>query len=187
EAWGIDVVAADAHKWLLGPEGVALFCVSDRALDRIEVKEVGWSSVINRGRYLEYDFTLQPDARRFECGTPTTVGLYGLLAALELVNAVGIETISERIKHLGDFACQKADECGLTLFSARESELWSGIISLSVVSSASKIARELQQQGIVVAPRDGRIRLSPHYYNTEDEISHAITSISELDNAQEMA
>jgi selenocysteine lyase/cysteine desulfurase len=105
EAWGIDVVAADAHKWLLGPEGVALFCVSDRALDRIEVKEVGWSSVINRGRYLEYDFTLQPDARRFECGTPTTVGLYGLLAALELVNAVGIETISERIKHLGDFAC----------------------------------------------------------------------------------
>jgi selenocysteine lyase/cysteine desulfurase len=76
--------SADAHKFLLGPEGVSLFYVSRRAMERVKPTLVGWLSVNNPEDYLNYDQPYAPSARRFESGALNAAGVAGLAAAIEL-------------------------------------------------------------------------------------------------------
>ena len=82
---GIHFLSADGHKWLLSPEGAGLFFCDRDALDRLDVSEAGWMAVNDRSNYMAYDFTLRPDATRFECGSLNTLGIHGLGASIELL------------------------------------------------------------------------------------------------------
>ena len=74
----VDAFAADAHKYLLGPEGITVMYISERVLEQIEPTVVGWTSVKHWEDYLDYRLDYQEGARRFECGTLNTVGVYGI-------------------------------------------------------------------------------------------------------------
>src|SRR3954447_11957989 len=97
ERCGIDALASDGHKWMLGPEGNGILYVRREWLDRIEPIEFGWT---NPARYADYgsrDMTLRDDAGRYECGTLNTVGCFGLRAAIELLLEAGIENIAQSV------------------------------------------------------------------------------------------
>ena len=89
----IDILAADGHKWLLAPEGAAVFYCADEKREHLINTNIGWASVVNPRDFLNYDLTQKPDATRFEEGSYNSVGLYGLRAAIELLLAVGIPAI----------------------------------------------------------------------------------------------
>ena len=80
-AANIDALAADGHKWLLGPEGCGVLYVRREVQDEIEPVEFGWTNVAKYYDYSSRDMTLRPDAGRYECGTLNTIGCYGLRAA----------------------------------------------------------------------------------------------------------
>ena len=175
EELGIDALAADGHKWLLGPEGCALFYCSRRALSRLQVGSLGWAGVTTAYDFLDYDMALYPDARRFETGTQNTVGIAGLKASIDFLVEQGILTIGQRILELTDRLCEGLQVSGYKLLSSRVPDEKSGIVTFSHPEcSAQELHRRLQQEQIVSSVRGGMLRLSPHFYNTLEEIDRTL-------------
>ncbi|HEY7182484.1 MAG TPA: aminotransferase class V-fold PLP-dependent enzyme [Blastocatellia bacterium] len=185
EACAIDALSADAHKFLLGPDGVALFYVSRRAMERVKPTLVGWLSVEDPEDYLNYDQPYAPGARRFEAGALNTAGVAGLGAAIELSLQVGIEKIESHLLDLGDYLCERLQgsqerlmDRGYRVASSRRDGEKSAIICIQHEKySAQELYHLLDDRRIITTPRLGRLRISPHFYNTREEIDRLIEAL----------
>jgi selenocysteine lyase/cysteine desulfurase len=178
EACRIDALSADAHKFLLGPEGVSLFYVSRRAMDRVKPTVVGWLSVNNPEDYLNYDQPFAPGAKRFESGALNTAGVVGLGAAIELFLQVGLEQIESHLLALGDYLCQRLVDRGYHVASSRRDGEKSAVICCQHEKySPAVLYHHLNDRRIITTPRLGRLRISPHFYNTREEIDRLIEAL----------
>lgn len=178
EACAIDALSADAHKFLLGPDGVSLFYVSRRAMERVKPTLVGWMSVNNPEDYLNYDQAYAPNARRFESGALNTAGVVGLGAAIELFLQAGVEKIESYLLDLGDYLCDRLLDRGYDVASSRKPGEKSAVICIRHEKySAPKIYHLLNDCRIITTPRLGRLRVSPHFYNTREEIDRLIEAL----------
>jgi selenocysteine lyase/cysteine desulfurase len=182
EACSIDALSADAHKFLLGPDGVALLYVSRRAMQRVKPTLVGWLSVNDPEDYLNYDQPYAPSARRYESGALNTAGVAGLGAAIELFLQIGVEKIESYLLDLGDYLCERLKgeliDRGYRVASSRRDEEKSAIICLQHEKySAHDLYHLLNDRRIITTPRLGRLRVSPHFYNTREEIDRLIEAL----------
>lgn len=167
----IHVVSSDGHKWLMGTEGAGCFYCSKEALDKFIPSNVGWSSVINASAYLDYDLTLRPDAQRFEEGSLNVMGIYALGAAVGLIMEIGIRDIEARVLALTDLLIEKLKEKGYQVVSSLAPKERSGIVCFrSRKHSSAELCRLLIDNRIIVSDRAGSVRVSPHFYNSEEEI-----------------
>jgi selenocysteine lyase/cysteine desulfurase len=176
----VDAFAADAHKYLLGPEGIAVMYISERVLEQIEPTVVGWTSVKHWEDYLDYRLNYQEGARRFECGTLNTVGVYGIGAALDLFLEVGPETIEAHLLGLSAYLAERLGDKGYTVVSSRRAGETSGIVCCTHPRhTPSQLYHHLRERNIVTAPRVGRLRMSAHFYNTRDDVDALIAALPE--------
>ncbi|HSQ57131.1 MAG TPA: aminotransferase class V-fold PLP-dependent enzyme, partial [Gemmata sp.] len=133
---------------------------------------VGVFSVVRPLEFSTIDFTLKPHAGRWEGGAMNIPGITALGASLELLLTVGIETIERRVLELTNYLCDAARSRGWTIFSSREHADKSGIVSLiHSALPASEVLKRCRAAGVIVNNRADRVRVSPHAYNTEDEIN----------------
>ena len=181
KAANVDILAADGHKWLLAPEGAAIFYCADARREQLINTNVGWASVINPRDFLNYDLTQKPDATRFEEGSYNSVGLYGLKAAIHLLHDIGIPAIKARVLeitgHLMAGLAAKgyrvntpkidADRAGIVIF---ESERW----------TPTEIYETLSAENIITAERGSGVRVSPHFYNTAADIERLLEVLPDL-------
>src|SRR5215831_11441832 len=171
EACSVDAFAADAHKYLLGPEGIALLYVSDRVLQRINPTDVGWMSVNHATNYIDYDLAYRDGALRFECGTLNTVGVYGLGAAIRLFLESGPSTIEDYLLGLRSYLASGLEACGYKVYGPQSPAECSAVITCAHDRYApSELYSRLKSKGIITAPRVGRLRISPHFYNTYQDL-----------------
>ena len=171
----IHALSADGHKWLLGPEGCGILYIQRDIQDGIEPVEFGWTNVAAFNDYASRDMVLRPDAGRYECGTLNTIGCYGLRAALEFILEVGVDNISPVVQELAGIAAEGAQRKGYSLCTARTSENGSGIVSIRKAGIDSRlIVRQLKEQRIIAAPRQGWVRVSPHFYIAHEDIERLI-------------
>jgi cysteine desulfurase/selenocysteine lyase len=176
--WGVAAAAADAHKWLLGPEGIALLYVSERIVDSLHPATIGWKSVAKSHDFMHYDFTLAADARRFEPGSENTAGVHGLLGALELFETIGVTSVTERVKLLTDYLCDGLRAKDITTLSPRGGDEWSGIVSFTAPGGdGAAFAKPLEEKGIIVTGRAGFVRASPHCYNNEADLDRLLEEL----------
>lgn len=175
----IDFLSADGHKWLLGPEGAGIFYCRRELLATLRPLIIGWMNVVRAEDYGHYDLTLKDDARRFECGTHNVAGLLGLKASVELLLSAGVQNISHRLELLTGRLVAGLLSRGYQVFSPREGGAWSGIVSFgTVVHDHLQIVRDLRRQHRVeIALRVGRLRASPHFYNTAEEIDELLARL----------
>ena len=175
----IGAASAGAHKWLSGPEGIGIFYCAKAAMEQIKVTEAGWANVTDAHAFLSYDLTFRPDAQRFECGSLAPVLVYGLKAALDLIAEVGIQAIEERVLMLTDRLCERVKEKrGYRVFSSRRAREKSGIVIIvSEHYDSQTLHKALLEKRILTAPRGGGVRVSPHYYNTEEELDRVIEAL----------
>ncbi|PWU08624.1 MAG: aminotransferase [Terriglobia bacterium] len=175
QAAGINALAADGHKWLLGPEGCGILYI-DRALqERVDPVEFGWTNVAHYADYASRDMALRPDAGRYECGTLNTIGCFGLRAAIEFLLEVGIAEIAEAVQANGDRLARGAQSLGYELMEERTPETGAGIVSFRKPGvEAGEIVRKLRGEDVITAPRAGWVRASPHFYITPDDIDRAL-------------
>lgn len=167
----VDALAADAHKWMLGPEGCALLYVRREVQDAVFPREFGWTNVARYADYASRDMTLRPDAGRYECGTLNTIGCYGLHAALELLLEIGVERIGPAVQALGDRIAAGVVAKGYRLAAPRTPETGAGIVSFCKEGVDSRaVVHRLKERGFLAAPRQGWVRTSPHFYVTGEEI-----------------
>jgi selenocysteine lyase/cysteine desulfurase len=175
----VDFLAADSHKWLLGPEGIGLFWIRRELIDLLHPIGVGWNSVVNAGNFSEIDFRLKPHAGRWEGGAPNNAGITAMGASLDLLLNTGIDSIYRRIEELTDYLCEQASRAGLSIFSSRATGEKSGIVSLlSPGRDPDALVRLCRERGIIVNQRFGRLRVSPHAYNTFEEIDRLLDCVA---------
>ena len=169
----IDFLSADGHKWLLGPEGAAIYYCAKNKLNQLTNTNIGWASVVDDLSFSEYNLTQKPSARRFEEGSYNTVGIFGLNAAITLLLEIGIPNIERRILDLTQCLIKNLCDQGYEILSPMENELErSGIVIFRSRKFSSDMLFELfHQSGVSCAKRGGGIRLSPHFYNSEAEIN----------------
>ena len=173
----VDFLAADAHKWLLGPCAAGVFYVRRDLQDRLAPQAFGWNNVRCSGYVAQEQMTLRTDARRYEAGSFNILGIAGLNAALGLLLEVGIDTIAV------DLTAKRAwlvDALQVKGFDVLFPEAQSGITSCSCQGTDMKALGETLAAANVVASvrteRSGRdyLRFSPHYYNTPAELERAL-------------
>lgn len=167
----IDILAADGHKWMLAPEGAAVFYCSDSKRDRLINTNLGWAGVVNPRDFLDYDMTQKPDATRFEEGSYNSTGLYGLNAAINLLKEVKIQKIEEKILDLTDRLIIGLEQKGYKVVTPKSNSDRAGIVIFeSNTYTPSELFNLLQDNNIIVAERGSGIRISPHFYNSESEV-----------------
>ena len=175
EAAHIDALAADGHKWMLGPEGNGVLYVRRRWLDAIEPVEFGWTNPANYADYSSRDMTLRSDAGRYECGTLNTVGCFGQRAAIEFLLEVGIENIAPAVLARADQLERGVRAKGYEVMVARTQENGSGILSFRHPSvDCRTLVSDLRRNKIMAAPRQGWVRASPHFYIGEEDIEQVL-------------
>jgi selenocysteine lyase/cysteine desulfurase len=184
QASGIDFLAADGHKWMLGPEGAGLLYIRREHLDRLRPMICGWHSVLAGSRYDLIEFNLKPAAVRYEGGSQNMVGFTGLNASLEMLRDLGVGSqsspVADCVLEFADYAVAKLHELSLPLVSPHDGNYRSGIVTFQTPNADPlKIRQQLADRGIAVACRGGGIRLSPHGYATEEEIDRLMETLSE--------
>jgi cysteine desulfurase/selenocysteine lyase len=177
EAAHIDALAADGHKWMLGPEGCAVLYVRKERQDEIEPVEFGYTNVAATD-YSIRDMTLRPNAGRYEPGTLNTIGIYGLRAALEFILEVGIERIAPQVQSIADQIAEGVIQRGYEVLGTRTQENSAGIVSFRKAGVDSRsVYEELKDKGIVVAPRGGWVRTSPHFYISPEDVERFLAAL----------
>lgn len=171
----IDALAADGHKWLLGPEGNGVLYVRQSRMDSIEPVEFGWGNPAGYADYGRRDMTLRPNAGRYECGTLNTVGCFGLRASIEYLLEVGIEKVSALVGGLAARIDEGVRSRGYEVIRERTEESGAGIVSFRHPNlDARVIVSKLKAQRVLAASRQGWVRMAPHFYVTPDEIDQVL-------------
>lgn len=174
----IDFLSADGHKWLLGPEGAGLFYVRKEHLDRLRPLGIGWNSVVQSHDYSHIELTLKPAARRYEGGTYNMPGLLALGASLELLAEFPVSEIANRVLSLTDALCERLLAAGAVVSSCREPGRASGIVSFELPDdNPAEVRRRCRERQVVLSCREGRLRVSPHAYNNDDDLDRLIEAL----------
>jgi len=177
----IDFMAADSHKWLLGPEGAGILYISGEFIERLRPAYVGWKSVKNEHDFLPYHFEdLRRDAAVFELGSNNVMGVLAMGASISLLREVGLDRIASRIIDLTDKLVAGLAKRGWKVISPREKDAEkSGIISFKGKVNTTETVERLARDGIVISSRGDILRASPHFYNTFDEINDFLNALGE--------
>jgi selenocysteine lyase/cysteine desulfurase len=179
KAMNIDFLAADGHKWLCAPEGSGIFYCRRELIGHLKPSEIGYMSMKHSFDSLDMRIDLHDDARRFESGSHNVAGICALGASLDLMLEIGIDQIQVRVKQLTDQLVEGLLRRGWKVHSPRTASEWSGIVSFS--SEAVELAalrKHLRNEfKIIVASRLGRLRASPHCYNSPEEIQQLVDAL----------
>lgn len=174
----IDFLSADGHKWMLGPEGAGIAYIRREHLDRLRPIGVGWHSVVHASDYTRIELDLKPSASRYEGGSQNMVGMLGFGASLELLLALGLENIAASILDITDSACERLQAIGATIISDRQRERRSGIVAFELPGRDSlSVKKHCLKQNVVLSCRAGRLRISPHAYNNEEDLDRLVAAL----------
>ncbi len=179
QATPVDFCAFGAHKWLLAPQGVGILYINQRMYDLLQPANIGWLGVDwHDYTAFDYDSPLLESAARYEEGTRSLIGIAGLEQSLQLLLNLGPERIARHLQALTDHLVDRLQRLGYRLLTPLEQEHRSGIITFCHPQhSAQCIFDALRAARIVGSVREGGVRLSPHVYNTLDEIDAVVEAL----------
>ena len=178
---GIDFLAADGHKWMLAPEGCGIFYCRHDLIELLHPPLVGWMCMEDHTNYGDYRFEFVRSGRRFEPGSYNVAGVLALAASIELLLDVGLDAVWTRIEALTARLCRGVDEKGYEVVSPRTHEAErSGIVIFRARPDApppERIVADLRALGIIIVVREGRLRASPHFYNTDEQVDRLVEAL----------
>ncbi len=178
----IDFLAADGHKWLLGPEGAGFLFVRGDWIDRLRPIGVGWHSVVGSYNAPEPEFRLKPNAQRWEGGSFNMPGLLTLGASLDLLVQWGAAAVAMRIRDRAERVRELASSAGWSVYGSTRPSDRSAIVVLERegVDPAAAAVELRRQHRIVAACRRGRHRISPHVYNNDSDLERLRAALEAL-------
>src|SRR5438309_958289 len=185
-ASGVDYLVGGTLKWLMGGPGIAYLYARGTVAERARPSAVGWWGVKEPFAFDVEHLDYGAGARRFEYGTPAVAAIYAARAGLELLAEVGIETVRERHKLLSQRLVDGALEQGWTIRCPRDAEERTPIVTLEHPDPTSAVTA-LRGSGLICDTRPGLIRLSPHYFNTLEEMDRALALLEPLRVAHAVA
>jgi selenocysteine lyase/cysteine desulfurase len=169
KALGVDFLGAGVLKYLLGSAGLGfLYC--RRALwQSAWPTATGWFADKNVFEMDIHDYSPAPDARRFQSGTPPVPSIYAGIAGIELMQEIGVADTAKHVRGLTELLMEGVDELGGKVATPRDPNRRGALVCIRS-TDASRLVDELAKEGIVTSSRDGNLRISPHAYNTPEDI-----------------
>jgi len=173
----IDFISCGTQKWMLGLQGMAFIYISEELQSKLKTASVGWLSVENAWDLIDYNSTLKKTANRYQPGTLNTFGIYAINASLKLFDEFGFNNVEDQVLLNSIYLIEKLTETGFTpILQKCNKKNLAGIISIRK-EDAENIFSYLQAKNIEIAVREGIVRLSPHFYNTKDEIDKVVAEL----------
>ena len=176
---GVDYVSAAPYKYLMGPAGLAFLYVKSDLIGELEPDRIGWKNQIWEGDHAEEPLDATLSAKKFEYGTLHFQGVYGLERSLKYLNDIGMENVERRILQLSSYLWSRLSEIGKKMYTPRGTR--SPIVSF-YEQDAVETSAKLMEEKVKVTGREahgGHIRVSPHFYNTTEDIDHFIKKLEE--------
>ena len=178
QAINADFVMADAHKWMCGPEGIALFYCRAAIREKLQLNQFGWHMVEEHGDYTRRSWSPANNARRFECGSPNMLGIHALSASLSLFEEIGMDNVESCILEKTSYLIDKLNNLSdIELLTPVSEHRRAGIVTFKISGKdMTEIYARLMNDKVICANRLGGIRFSPHFY----------TDLAIIDNALEV-
>jgi len=174
-ACSADVAYFGVTKWLLGPHGVSVVYVRDELIERLRPTLAAWRSVLDPMDFLNYDQPLHPSARRFEGGTGNMPGIAGFGVSLKLLTAAGFERIERHVLALTDRLISGARAASIEIKSDLAPSARSGIVLLGLgAANVDELIERTLAARVCVTVRANGVRVSPHGYNTDEDIDRVL-------------
>lgn len=175
---GCDVYLCGGLKWLLGGPGIAFVWVRKELVPGMMPRVTGWFANARQFEFDSMKFQYHEDARRFEAGTPSLHAAYLASAGLDIVLRLGPEKLRERTLALDNDLVDRLHERGFKLKTPEDPKRRAGIVAVDWGrGDPSQAVKRLAEEGIIVDARPGRVRLSPYFYNTEEENERAVQAL----------
>jgi cysteine desulfurase/selenocysteine lyase len=179
EKSNIDFLATGSHKWIMGTEGLGFVYISERAQSLIHQKSMGAASVSHPFNFFDFDVDrLRDDASRYENGTLNFPGIAALNAVMKFHADFGFAEIEKQVLAHSAYLISRFKTRGVKILTPDNESERAGIVSIEI-EEPEELLERLQKKNIVVAVRAGKLRLSPHFYNTEEELRTAVNVIFE--------
>ena len=177
----VDYLAADAHKWLLGPCGAGLLFVRRDQQEKLTPPIYGWNNVRCPNYVAQEQIVFRRGSQKYEAGTHNLLGIVGLVASMKLILEIGVDNIARELlrKRAWLVPALQAKGCAV-LHPESPDETASGIVSFSRPGQdLAALHQKLLDANIITSLRGDRagqkyIRLSPHFYNTDAELQRVI-------------
>ena len=183
--FGVDFMASNGHKWMLSSFGVGTIFIKREYLEDVAEFHPPFYSQLGQKQRDVYDNSkvdMSGTASRFELGSPHFSNILSLKAAIEYLSKIGITNIERRILTLTSYLVDKLHELDLEVISPLEEEKSRSGIIVFKMPDALEIVRKLEEKRILVSARGGGIRVSPHFYNNEEDIDILIRTLRALSN-----
>jgi selenocysteine lyase/cysteine desulfurase len=181
---GLDFLAADGHKWMLGPEGAGIFYIREDHLQLLRPLNVGWNSVVHARDFGRCELEIRPEASRYEGGSQNMVGVAALGASLDLLSGFGLSAegspLADRVVSLNRSIAGQLTQIGASIKSKLDPEHASGILSFDLPGKdLQAVRRRCLDAGVVLSVRNNWLRVSPHAYTNEDDIDRLLEALGE--------
>lgn len=178
-AVGVDVASGASHKWMCAPEGCGIFYVSDEARNRVDPTFVGWISVETPWDFEDRKQSFKPNALAWESGTGCSSLFYGLEQSAKLLTETGLDRIQAYLEELTDYLCELVAGVNYEIASSRAPAEKSSIVCIRHRNglACEDISKKLEEAGIIVSPRGGLVRISPHFYNNREDIERLVSNL----------
>lgn len=180
---GVDFLLAGVLKWLCGGQGLAFLYCRQNLIEKLDPLVVGWFGTVDPFNFDRSGLRLRDDARRFETGTYALPQAWTASGGLEIILEVGVDAIRKRSVELTSRIVRKTNEAGLGLLSPAEPERRAGLVRIRVpggMEGAKSILRSLFERDVVLDQRGDALRISPHFFNTEDDIDRCFEELMKL-------
>lgn len=177
-ASGVDFYTSGPLKWLCGGPGLSYLWVRPELIQTLEPRITSWWAAQDMFGFDLESFKYRDDARRFELGTPALATVHTALGGQEIIDEIGIGAIHARNRELTEHLVAGALGAGFELTIAEDASRRSAIVMIRHADPPGAVAH-LAERGVIVDHRPGHVRVSPHFYNTTDEIDHCLDALSD--------
>jgi kynureninase len=177
---GCDLYTAGTLKWLCGGPGLAFLYARRELLPSLEPTVTGWFATREPFSFDNRHLAYHPTARRLEHGTPPAPVFPIARGGLDVIAEVGVERIRSRQGELTDHVIRCADDAGLAVRTPRERAERGGVVNVRVGDRAEKICHALLERDVCTDFRGDGLRISPHFFNTEEDIDRCFAELRKL-------
>jgi selenocysteine lyase/cysteine desulfurase len=168
-ALGVDFLACGTLKYLLGSAGLGFLYVRKELWESSWPTATGWFADEDIFKMDIHDYSPARNARRFQSGTPPVPSIYAGIAGIELMQEIGIAETQKHVRRLTELLIEGVDELGGTVATPRDPNRRGALLCIKS-TDAERLVSELDAEGIDTSSRDGNLRISPHAYNTPEDI-----------------
>jgi kynureninase len=174
---GCDLYTAGTLKWMCGGPGMAFLYVRRDVLPSLEPAVTGWFATQDPFAFDTEHLVYHPTARRLEHGTPPAPVFFLAQGGIDIISEVGVDRIRARQGELTDHVIARSDEAGLAVRTPRDRAARGGVVNVQVGEDAAAICHELLARDVCTDYRADGLRISPHFFNTEDDIDRCFDEL----------